>query len=284
MTLTVKKALFATILIAISVVFAGTSVAGETAEAAPGFSNLEELKNIGYDLEGYDASVTYYSYTLNTSGVYFAFEVTLDKEFLLRAGSVEDCVYRYPDMLGDLENMFSAAGYKVQLDEFNGQILSYMEFASTTDYYVATGRDGYEVSENSADKKTGFLFTDYYSSSKTPFSNIGSEGNFLDVIYRKLKELGATEDKILLTYVYGTPYKTITSDADKTGYNYERNIYTHSFEMTIAEKDRVINLKNHSPNAWGFYILAIACAVPFIAVPITVAVLRKKKQEEKHVG
>lgn len=266
-----------TIIVAMSCCFSGVVACADS--AAPDFCGLEELKGIGYDLKGYDAEIGYYSYTLSNSGVYFAFEVTLDKDFLKRVGEVEDCVYRYPEMFGELETMFTAMGYTVDCDKHNGQLLASITFDSTTDYYIATGRNGYESNESSATVKKGFLYNDYYSSTVTVFSSVEDEGNLLNTIYQKCIDLGAEKEKIKLSYFYGTPYKIISTDADQVEYNYNKKLYVHRFDMTIETKDREIHFTQHSPNSWAFYLIAVIVAIPVIAVPLAIAIAKRKKKE-----
>ncbi len=265
------------IVVAASVCFSDFSAYADT--DSPDLCGLDELKDIGYDLKGYDAEIGYYSYTLSNSGVYIAFEVTLDKDFLARAGVVEDCVYHYPEMFGELETAFTTMGYTVDCDEYNGQLLASVTFDSTTDYYIATGRDGYESNESSATVKKGFLYNDYYSSTVTVFSSVEDEGNLLNLIYGKCLALGAEKEKIKLSYFYGTPYKIISTDADQVGYNYNKKLYVHRFDMTPETKDREIHFTQHSPNPWAFYLIAVIVAIPVIAVPLAIAITKRKKKE-----
>ncbi len=270
----------ATILVvAASVCFSDFAAYADTDTDMPELFGIDELKDIGYDLRGYDAEIGYYSQTLSNSGIYIAFEVTLDKDFLARAGAVEDCVYRYPQMFGELEKAFTAMGYTIDCDKNNGQLLASMTFESTTDYYIATGRNGYESNESSANVKKGFFYNDYYSSTVTAFSSVENEGNLLNLIYEKCLALGAEKEKIKLSYFYGTPYKIISTDADQVTYNRNKKLYVHRFDMTPSTKDREIHFTQHSPNSWAFYLIAVIVAVPVIAAPLAIAITKRKKKE-----
>ncbi len=239
----------------------------------------DETADIGYDLKGYEASITYHSYTLSGSGIFFAFEVTLDKEFLKSLASIDNREYFYQDLLDELEVFFKGLGYKIEKDEYNGQIIAFAEFDTVTEYYASMGRDGFEVYEDNGDVKKGFFFNDYYSKSTTVFSGITDEENVLNMVFNKCLQLGATKEKILLVYAYGTPYKTITSDAEEVEYDISGGIYVHRFNMTLATAGREINLVNHSPNAWAFYTIAVVVALVIIIVPMTIAIKKKKKGE-----
>lgn len=253
------------------------------AEAAEDYGIYDEtgtIPGIGYDLDGYYVSFSYHNYTLRNSGVYFAFVITLDKDFHHKISLSDNNVIYDCALLKQIEILFKVMGYTVVCDDFNGQLYAYLSYDTMTDYYIANGLDGYETSDSDATEDKGFLFTDYYTESKTVFSLIGSGDNVIDACLELFKEAGAPEDKIALRYVYGTPYKIVTSDADSVTYNTQRNLYLHSFNLTIADKDRVIHLKQHAPNSVGWYVLAVIIAIPAIAVPLTIMILKRKKKQE----
>jgi len=280
--LTSVKRFSVIVICAVIAAVAGTAVCGGYASASDP-SGFEELQNIGYDLGDYQASLTYYSCTMNTAGVCFAFEVILDSDFLLKSSTVEGNVLKYPDILAEFEKLFQSIGYKTELNN-NGELLAYLYFDSMTDYYVASGRNGYELPDPSENKKSGFLFTEYYSTSETVFAAVDSGEGIVSRIFDGIVALGADKDKILLKYVYGTPYKTISTDADEKKYDYNQGIYLHSFNMNLSNKDREIHLTNRSPNAWGFYLLAVIAAVIVIAVPLTVCIVKLKKKKEEQIS
>ncbi len=237
----------------------------------------EWVNSAGYDLGGYQISIAYRSYTKNISGVYHGFTVTLDKTFLAQSGTVDKGVFYYCSLFSYLEEVFTFSGYTVTVDAINGQFDAWLEFDSMTDYYIASGIDGYQVDKSSAEKKSSFLYTDYHSQTTTVFTIIEEEGNLLNEILNACYKVGAERDKILLTYVYGTPYKMINTDADEKSYSSAEKLYLHSFNMTMGETGRVINLYQHVPNSVGWYVLAVIIALPFIAVPLIYMILKKKK-------
>lgn len=244
------------------------------------YGETDGIPGVGYDLDGYDVAFSYHNYTLRNSGVYFAFVVTLDKNFHRTISKTENNVAYDCLLMDKIKLIFSSLGYTVVSDDFNGQLYAYLSYDTMTDYYIANGLDGYEVSESDATEDKGFLFTDYYTETDTVFSLIGAGDNVIDVCVNLCKEAGAAEDKILLRYVYGTPYKIITSDADSVTYNSQRSLYLHSFDMTVADKDRLIHFTQHAPNPVGWYVLAVIIAIPVIAVPLTIMIIRRKKKQE----
>lgn len=266
---------FAVAVIAVAAIPVSVGV-GEAATVSdsPSIGDMDELRDIGYDLNGYEVEIGYYSYTLKGSGVYFAFELTLDKNF---RGRIERS--RCSAMFLELKKIFYEMGYTVRTDSNNGQILGQLNYSSTTDYYIATGRDGYEVGTASTPSKKGFFFNEYSSASVSPFSIIEEEGNILNVIYEMCLNLGADKQKILLSYYYGTPYKIIDTDADIKKVDYDKSVYVHRFNMTLEDKDRELHFTQRSTNAWAFYLLAVLAAVPVIAVPLVISIKKQKKKE-----
>lgn len=281
--------LFAVIgaLLILSVAFGAASVNGSAAyaesdEAKPRYGisedGVEGLSGIGYDLNGYQASIAYHSYTLNISGVYYGFVVTLDRNFLMSTGRVDNGVFYPSDMFDYLKTLFSYNGYTVSVDEFNGQMTAYLKFSGTTDYYVAVGRDGYMTYEKNTAENKGFLFNEYRSDIKTEFSRIEEEGNLLNLVLSACYGVGAERDKILLTYTYGTPYKVIDTDADSVNYSYDKRIYLHTFNMTMDTADRTISITQRNPNSVGWYALAVIIALPFIVAPAVFAAVKRRKK------
>lgn len=240
----------------------------------------EWVNSAGYDLDGYQISIAYRSYTKNIAGVYHGFTVTLDKTFLAQSGRVENGVFHYCSLFDYLEGVFTFSGYDVTVDTINGQFDAGLEYDTMTDYYIANGIDGYRVEKSEAEKTASFLYTDYHSQSATVFTIIEEEGNLLNEILNACYKVGAERDKILLTYVYGTPYKMINTDADVKSYNSSEKLYLHSFNMTMDDTNRVINLYQHVPNTVGWYALAVIIALPFIAAPIIYMIVKTKKSRQ----
>lgn len=269
------------LIVAGALLFAPVALPAEAAADDYGiYDKTDTIPGVGYDLDGYYVSIAYHNYTLRNSGVYFAFVITLDKEFHRNISLSENNVVYDCALLAQIETLFKTIGYTVVCDDFNGQLYAYISYDTMTDYYIANGLDGYEVSQSDATEDKGFLFTDYYTESKTVFSVIGSGDNVIDACLELCEEAGAPEDKIALRYVYGTPYKIISSDADSVTYNSQNSLYLHSFNLIVADKDRVIHLKQHAPNPVGWYVLAVIIAIPVIAVPLTIMIVKRKKKQE----
>lgn len=241
------------------------------------------LDSAGCDLGDYQVQIEYHSYTLNISGLYYSFVVTLDKEFLATIGKLENNVYRYPPIFDEMETLFSMTAYEYVSDEINGQFSASLKFDSITDFYIANGIDGYEVDENTAEKSTGFLYTDYHSANKTAFASMEeNENSILNHILKACYRAGAQRDKIKLSYVYGTPYKMISTDADKSEFRSDSRLYLHTFYMTMDNADRTVNIYQHVPNSIGWYVMAVLIAVPFIVAPTVIIILKKRKKREEN--
>lgn len=284
--MTLIKKITLVLLLTVALLFSGIAIYSSQNSAFAGdkyvIDNTSDggISGMGYDLNGYKVAVEYHDYTLNPSGIYIGFVITLDKAFLKSLGCVVDNIYYYPDFFEYLRALFTLQGYTVSVDEFNGQMTAYLKFDTKTDYYIANNRDGYEVG-SMPESKSGFLFTEYYSQGKTVFSIIETEGNLLNVILGEFYKAGVAREEVFLTYVYGTPYKIITTDADKVVYNYDSKLYLHSFSMTMDNTDRVINFVQRSPNSVGWYSLAVIIALPFIIIPLVLCILKRKKRREE---
>ena len=238
----------------------------------------EDPLPVGYDLNGYDASIEYHSYTLSGNGLSYSFVVTIDKELFRASGTVENSVFSPSGKIEEIGNIFRAAGYTVKNDgKSEGKIIASIDFDDTVDYYIANGYTGYDVSTKSGTETVGFLFTDYVRTTETAFASIKTENTLLNKVLAKIVELGATEDKVLLTYVYGTPYQIIKTDADRVEYQESSRLYLHFFDMTVDTSERKIEIKQHTPNPTGWYVIAFLCAVPVVAIPLTIMLVRKKQ-------
>ena len=264
------------------VVIPHSSAAADADEIIEGDSENSSQEFVGYDLSGdYQVSIAYHSYNTKYAGPYYAFVITFDQALLMEIiDEADDLLNLQPEIFTYIGSLFRYNGYTVSKDN-KGRLIAYLSFDSLTDYYIASGRDGYEVNQSSGDKRKSFLFIDYYTQMQTVFSRIEEEGNILNAILQSLYGVGAERDRILLTYTYGTPYKMISSEADNIVYNTNRQLYLHSFNMTMATSDRTIHLRQHSPNSVGWYSLAIIIAIPVIAFPLAIAVIRHRKNKEE---
>ena len=257
--------------VALTTCFVGVStVANAEGEIAP--------SPVGEDLGEWQVAVEYHAYTLSGNGFYYAFVVTFDNDFFLSSGTVEDAVFSPSPAFDELATLFRQAGYSVAQDgKKDGKLKATFAYDDTVDYYIANGLTGYDNNAKEGETKKGFYFTDYTRTSLTPFATVKTEGRFLNRVLSILTNAGAEEQKIRLTYVYGTPYKIVRTDADNVRYVSGSSLYLHSFDMTAdTAADRTLTIYQRSPNPTGWYVTAFLVAVPVIAVPLAILLIRKK--------
>ena len=236
---------------------------------------------IGYDLGEYQAVVEYKCYILPQSGIYFEFVITLDDDFYRAIGEINDNVFYPPTVLEDVASYFAKAGYLVESDSLKGRVVAKHSFSTLTDYYIANGITGFEV-DNGEDKpqvKKGFYFTTTIVT-QTPFKSVNTDGTLMHGIYMILTDAGVERDKIGFKYHYGTPYKTVkAADADASGHDDGYSVYVYTFKMNVNNADRDITLIQTNPNPIGWYVTAVIIALPFIVVPFTIMIVKKRKNK-----
>jgi hypothetical protein len=227
----------------------------------------------GVDLGDFEVELRYDNYILNSSGLYRAFEITFDKEFVDN-NNLSDTEFLMP-----IAVIISSMGYVTTIDNENYMIVGEMEFDSLTDLYIAQGIDGYSVDSSSYVTQTSFFYTDTFIKTTSLYDGIEESDGVLNQIITQFYELGVSREAILLNYTYGTPYKIISTDADKQTYSITDKIYLHSFDMTMDTSDREINMVQHSPNQVGWYSLGAMIAVVVISVPLTIVIIKRKKKK-----
>lgn len=230
----------------------------------------------GYKLkDNFIVEISYQNYTLYSSGIYRAFVITFDNEYCQNIEE-SDTGYNCSSFMSALELLFSSRGYELNKDIENARFTAAAKYESITDMYIQMGIDGYETNEKSSASKNGFFYKEHQSSIKTVFSNIETSGNLINGMLQLLYQIDIDNDDILLNYTYGTPYKIISTDADETKYIAAQKIYTHSYDMTMSNYDREITMTQKTPNATGWYIVAVGIALIVLILPLLIAIIRKK--------
>ena len=248
---------------------------GTTFIKSSGFSaNADKTGMAGYDLGEYSVKINYCYFVEYISGIYFAYEVIFDREFYY---GLED----KSAVLNAVKDTFVKNNYNVDIDNINGKMTAYLEFDSVTDYYVAAGVDGYEKNEKKEPVKSTLFYQDYASESYTVFADIKKEGKFINKIYTACSSFGISDDKILMNYIYGTPYdnKMITSTADSVTYSSANKLYYHTFVITMSNIERKVSIYQHIPNSKGWYLIAILIGVAVLSAPLTVLIVKRKKEK-----
>ena len=244
------------------------------------FAEDNEITAIGYDLGDSQVMMESKRYMLAIAGIYFEFDITFDDDFYTGIGTVEDNVFTPSPIIENIKSVFVAAGYVTHADSLNGRLVAHMEFDTLTDYYIAIGATGYDVSESNGEENNTLFYRTRTVKSQTPFASINNESSLVGKIYSMIKDTGADENEISLVYVYGTPYKVVDTDADLKERNEDRNIYMHTFYVTPNTCDREITLIQRNPNVVGWYVLAVIIALPIIVVPLTIMLVKKRKNRE----
>ncbi|MDR3186170.1 MAG: hypothetical protein LBU04_05120 [Christensenellaceae bacterium] len=154
------------------------------------------------------------------------------------------------------------------------------QFSNYTDYYIASGIDGYETSTDTRKKETGFFYNRYTEKVETVFAltlapELSSDSlpYLIKTSLESLSEIPNVniESEVLYVYLYGTKYSkfTVDSTAQKIYYDENSGINMHQFEFTPSQlKDASLTFMTRSPNYFGWYgsLLAIALIVSIVII------------------
>lgn len=229
----------------------------------------------GYDLGEYDAKIVY-NYTIEfANGISFGYDVVFNKEFYNRLSTEES---RYSlNLLGET---FYNNGFTLDMDYTYGKMSAKKSFDTVEDYYAASGVTGYEKQVSTAKKTKGFFFNVYESTNTTVFAGIyKGDQRFVGRIFSNLRNMGIQENKILLEYVYGTPYGEdyLSTDADSVTYSYADKIYYHSYKMNVSDYERTVTITQKAPNQYVWYLLAIVAGILVISIPVSVKIVKQRR-------
>ena len=130
-----------------------------------------------------------------------------------------------------------------------------------------------EDEEDENDITYEWLATKVSSTNTTTFANTDSIEQFFTA---RLGGLGFTDEDVSYTYVYGTNYSRLHSDADKI--EKVNDIYLHTWELD--SKDQEITLYRIIANTTSWYIIALIIGA-VTALSISIVVLVKKKKTPK---
>lgn len=269
MGITKKRILFPIIFIAI------IAVSFAAVLDAPDFACAEYGDDFGYSVgNDCDVQISYHYYNEYMAGVYFAYEVKFDKDFYAAVADKKA-------LIASVKDTFVKNGFSIDEDVDNGKMTAYLSYPSLTDYYISQGEDGYETGEAQKPSKKTLFYSDYTSTFQTVFVGIKTEGRFVNRIYNACVAAGIPDEKMTLSYVYGTPYseQMITSSADKVTYSATERMYYHQFDMSVSENAKYITINQHVPNSAGWYLIAVIIGLVVLAVPLTVLIVKKKRRD-----
>ncbi len=236
----------------------------------------EDVFESGYELsENYDVKINYCFYVKYINGIREAYEVYFDKNYYK---ALEDP----KALILETKDTFVKNGFLVRADATNGSMIAERVYDTTADYYIAAGIDGYAVDEDvNKPSKKSLLFLTYEQRSKTAFQYLKSDGKYINRIYRACKNYGIEDGRMLLNYVYGTPYneKMLTSTG-KVTYSSNEKLYYHTFEIPMGNLDEEYTITRRIPNTKGWYLIAILGGVAVLAIPLAIVI--RKKTEKKN--
>ena len=232
----------------------------------------EDIKNSDYCVQ-----ITYHQYTKYLSGVYFAYEVVFNDDFY-------KTVVDKNKVLSDLKQTFINGGFNIEEDVDAGRMKAIKNYDSYEDFYIEQHIDGYEVGESAKPDKTTFFYKYYSRTYKSVFADIKKEGRYVNRIYNVCKgdDLKIDDDKILLCYVYGTPYgeKMISSNSKEVKYSTVSKLYLHYFYFTMETIDDTVTLNQKTPNTTGWYALAVIIGMFVLATPLGIIIIKRKKEKK----
>lgn len=234
----------------------------------------------GYKVrEGYLAEITYGNFSMAGGSIIRSFTFTFDKEFLDTLNP--DAIFGKEELYDYITAFIVSIGYTARTDE-KGRIIGSKTFDSATDLYIEEYQiDGYEKDDSKYERKDGFFYSDIFFNQKTVFDGIEGDNIAMGMLLNILYMFDLEREDIALSYHYGTPYKIITTDAERSYFDTNSNIYVHEFYMNVANADREIKLTQHVPNVTNWYLLAIACSLPVVLVTLAAMAISRARKKRR---
>ncbi|MFW5780237.1 MAG: hypothetical protein ACOCWI_02150 [Bacillota bacterium] len=239
----------------------------------------EDTENQGYELgDGYLAEIVFNNFNMKYGNIERMFTVTFDNSFYDELP--EEGTLGKDELMDFLSNYINAIGFEPEIDE-KGKITGIKEYESSTDLYIELGRDGYDRTENDYEEESSFFFTESTSKQTTIFEDMNTPNGAMNMLKSALTLYGIEDEEILLSYNYGTPYKNISSDAEKNYYDSEAKIYVHEFHMSVDNSAREIVITQTLPNTQNWYMLAILISIPVVLATITAFLFHRLKEKRR---
>ncbi len=239
---------------------------------------LAEEPSDGFEVRSdYFAEITYANFNMAGGSIVRTFSITFDKEFF--DSFEEDSPMGREQLLNYVSGYIFAMGFKAEKDD-TGRVIGSKVYDSATDLYLEYGINGYEPDDSDYDRQDGFLYSDIISTQKTIFDGIEEDTSFgllLGILYM----FNLERQDIALSYHYGSPYKIITTDAERSYFDTNSDIYIHEFYMDLNSAGREIKIFQRVPNATNWYLLALAISLPIVLATLLgliVSVYKKKRR------
>lgn len=194
--------------------------------------------------------------------------ITIDKDM-----PNKEQAYRYAEEKAKafVERQTSAFSLNADLESFTVVITEH--YADMQEYYLAYGITGDEIEEDSSVIINDGLYSESIDESPIIFARSDMQ-DLIEQIEQEINALfGINSKNYSLTYEYGTPYKSVTSNADSVVY--EDGVYKHTWITNGEEyKQKSIRVTYRSPNSTWWYTIAIAAAV---VVLVTLLIVKQRK-------
>jgi len=188
--------------------------------------------------------------------------------------------YTAGEVLEVLDAIFSAMGRTVEIDADNYSVCGYIVFDSLSQYYEYYGINSGEQIINAEN-----LFFDIYErTSDSTFKNAKAK---VEAIIDGHKDLPLIKnyyndiinmeyETLCFIYIYGTPYKSVSSNADDVVHDRETAIYLHYWNFNDYEND-IIVLKIRQPNVSVWLTGIIIAGIVSVLLFFVFAKLMRKK-------
>jgi len=161
------------------------------------------------------------------------------------------------------------------LDESTAGVMELrVTYPSVADYYIALGRTGKEVDPPQEKENKGILVAykntsfDYYSDAFVEKARLILGDGYEDVTFAGCD----------FYYVYGTRYKSTTSNADSV--KEENGLYYHTWKLA-PDEDQEIVITQFFLNDVLIYVVIICIFVLSLAAIFVIIVVSNKKYKEK---
>lgn len=226
----------------------------------------------------YLAEITYTNFNMANGSIIRTFALTFDKDYF--NSFEEGALVGGEQLLNYVSGYILAIGFKPEKDE-KGRVIGSKIYDSATDLYLEYGINGYEPDDSDYDRRDGFLYSDITSVQKTIFDGIDGSENSFGMLLGILYMFNLERQDIALSYHYGSPYKIITTDAERSYFDTNSEIFIHEFYMDLDSAGREIKISQRIPNATNWYLLAVAIALPIALLTLmgmAVSVYKKRRR------
>ncbi|MCR4662090.1 MAG: hypothetical protein K5765_08875 [Clostridia bacterium] len=248
------------------------------------YSNVYALDESNVGSIPYNYDITYnnkeynilfmYKYTIKqSSAISFSYKIIFDSEYY-------NNLVNNKDLIKELVGVFKNTKFMPSFDDTNGLVIANLSYDDVTDYYKDIGVTGYDNPDTLYENSESHLFyTDLTMKQKTIFSYLYDENTIINRLYNLCLDSGISSDKILLKYVYESPYseKSVKTNADEVERDKDSLLYRHTFVLDTNEYDKDIYFYRHTINTTVVYGFIILISFVIMIPIIIINVIKKRK-------